>query len=119
MNWYTKCFQNYATFEGRARRKEYWMFALFNFIIAFAWGFVEGLLGIGGFISGLYGLVALLPGISVSVRRMHDIGKSGWWLWIGLIPLVGAIVLLVFACTEGTRGPHMYGDDPKAGEAAA
>ena len=119
MNWFLKCFHEYVTFSGRARRKEYWMFWLFNFIVSFVIGLIEGLAGMEvQFLSTLYSLAVLLPGISVSVRRLHDIEKSGWWLWIGVVPIVGAIVLLVFACLEGTKGPNRFGPDPKA-EAAS
>ena len=95
------------------------MFTLFNFIFSLAIRIVEVVsetgFGRDATFSVLYTLAILLPSISVCVRRMHDINKSGWWLWIGLVPLVGGIVLLVFACTEGTNGPNRYGPDPKAG----
>ena len=115
MNWFVKCLQNYVTFSGRARRKEFWMFYLFYMIFAFVFGFVEGLAGMETpVLSGIYGLAMLLPAISVLVRRLHDIDKSGWWFWIALVPFVGGIVLLVFECIEGTRGPNRFGPDPKA-----
>ena len=123
MSWFVKCLQNYVTFSGRARRKEYWMFVLFNLIIGFVLGFVEGLLNLfpgseASVLANIFSLAVLLPGISVSVRRMHDIDKSGWWLWIGAVPIVGAIVLLVFACMEGTKGTNRFGPDPKAESAS-
>ena len=106
MNYYFKVLQNYATFNGRARRKEYWMFVLFNMIIAFVFGFVCGLIGAPD-LANLYTLAILLPSIAVGVRRMHDVGKSGWFL---LIPIYNFIL----AVTEGEKGENQYGQDPKA-----
>lgn len=130
MNWYVKVLKQYVDFSGRARRTEYWMFTLFNTIILIVLGFIDRALGFGSFSSstsngvafsagigllgGLYSLAVLLPSLGVSVRRLHDTNRSGWWLLIGLIPLVGAIVLLVFFVLEGTRGPNRHGVDPKA-----
>jgi len=118
MNWYLEVLKKYAVFNGRARRKEYWMFILFDFIIMFVLGFVEGFVEalVGGssvisiisIISHIYSLVVLIPRIAVGVRRMHDSNHSGWWL---LLPIVN----LVFACREGTRGDNRFGPDPKAG----
>jgi uncharacterized membrane protein YhaH (DUF805 family) len=105
MNYYLKVLQNYATFNGRARRSEYWYFILFNFIIAFVLGFFGGLIKMP-IISTIYTLLVLIPGIAVGVRRMHDVGKSGWFL---LIPIYNFIL----ACTEGVRGENEYGADPK------
>lgn len=113
MDWYLKVLRQYADFEGRARRTEYWMFALFNIIIAFVLGFVEGLVGGPGILGFLYGLAVLLPGIAVSVRRLHDTGKSGWLLLIAFIPLIGAIVLLVFMVMDSQPGDNQYGPNPK------
>ena len=117
MEWFLKVVRdNYANFNGRARRKEYWMFALFQLII------VYGILGIGmalesGVISGLGGLIALaliIPGIAVSVRRMHDVGKSGWILLIALIPLAG-LYILYLSVLDGDAGDNEYGPNPKGG----
>jgi uncharacterized membrane protein YhaH (DUF805 family) len=105
MNWYLEVFKKYAVFSGRARRKEYWMFVLFNQIILFVLGFVTVLLGAPSLVY-LYTFAVLIPSIAVGVRRMHDINHSGWWL---LFPIVN----LVFACTEGTRGENKFGSDPK------
>lgn len=117
MDWYLKVLKNYVGFEGRARRKEYWMFALFNLIISIVLGIIDGLMASSpeslGVLGLLYSLAVLLPSLAVSVRRLHDIGRSGWWLLIVLVPLIGAIVLLVFAVTEGTRGSNRFGPDPK------
>lgn len=100
-------FENYANFNGRARRQEYWMFFLVNIIIAFVLGFVTGLISPSlVIISNIYTLAVLIPAIAVGVRRMHDVGKSGWYL---LIPIYS----LILACTEGEKGPNQYGADPK------
>ena len=120
MNWYLDVLKKYAVFSGRARRKEYWMFVLFNVVFAVAAIILDNLLGlvfkdIGyGPIYLLYVLATLIPGIAVSVRRLHDIGKSGWYLLLGLIPCVGGIILLVFDVTPGDVGDNEYGADPKA-----
>ncbi|WP_419875402.1 DUF805 domain-containing protein [Candidatus Pristimantibacillus sp. PTI5] len=113
MQWYLKALKNYVGFTGRARRMEYWNFILFNIIISIALAIVETLVGLTGVLTGLYSLAMLLPSLAVGVRRLHDIGKSGLWLLIGFIPLVGAIVLLVFAFMEGEEGNNQYGPNPK------
>ena len=113
MNWYMDVLKKYAVFNGRARRKEYWMFFLFNLIIFLVIGFVEGLFGSPGIIGVLYSLAILIPGIAVSVRRLHDTGRSGWWLLIGFIPLLGVIVLLVFMVQDSKPGDNQYGANPK------
>lgn len=112
MDWYLKALKNYVGFEGRARRKEYWNFALFNFLISLALAVVDAMLETG-ILTGLYGLAVLLPGLAVSVRRLHDTNRSGWWLLIGLIPVVGAIALLVFALLDSDPDPNRYGSSPK------
>ncbi len=106
MNWYIKVLQSYAVFSGRARRKEYWMFFLFNIIIAIVLGLIEGMLGGKGIVGNIYSLVVLIPGIAVGVRRMHDTDHSGWFL---LIPLYN----LVLAVREGQSGDNRFGSDPK------
>jgi len=130
VNWYAKVLRQYVDFQGRARRTEYWMFTLFNVIISIVLGFVDRLLGFGsvrsstaggvsfsaspGLLGTIYALAVLLPSLAVAVRRLHDTDRSGWWVLIALIPLIGAIVLLVFFVLEGTRGPNSHGQDPKA-----
>jgi uncharacterized membrane protein YhaH (DUF805 family) len=132
MEWMLLPLRRYADFTGRSRRKEYWMFFLFNLLIAVV---VWGLLAVT-YIAGmsetamttvmtpvflLYALVVLafvIPGLAVTVRRLHDTDRSGWTILFGLIPIVGPILLLVYYCTEGTRGPNRFGPDPKAGEGA-
>ena len=120
MNYYTDVIKKYTQFTGRATRKEYWMFVLFNVIISFVIGFIDKLLGLDftlglwqtGVLSIIYSLFVLLPGTAVSVRRLHDIDKSGWNLLLSLIPLVGAIIVIVFMCKPGTAGVNKYGETP-------
>jgi uncharacterized membrane protein YhaH (DUF805 family) len=113
MEWYLKVLRQYVDFAGRARRKEYWMFTLVNVIIALVLAILDNVLTTG--ILGLvYSLAVLLPSLAVGVRRLHDTGRSGWWLLISLIPLIGAIVLVVFFATDGEPQPNAYGPDPKA-----
>jgi uncharacterized membrane protein YhaH (DUF805 family) len=125
MQWYLKVLKQYADFSGRARRTEFWMFALFNFIASAILSLVDTMIGTASYISSggmfympgilgaIYGLAVLVPSLAVAVRRLHDTDRTGWWLLIGLIPLVGLIVLIVFWATEGDRGPNQYGPDPK------
>ncbi len=119
MNWYLEALKKYAEFNGRARRREYWFFVLFNVIISFVLGFIDGLAGLAGEtgfgpLGGLYTLAVLCPGLAVSARRLHDTGRSGWWLLIVFVPIVGALVLLVFMLLEGDAGDNAYGPNPKA-----
>lgn len=119
MNWYLKCLQQYADFSGRARRKEYWMFALFNLIftiVAIIFDNVVGTASPGfgtGLFYGLYVLAVFIPGLAVAVRRLHDVGKSGWMFLIVLIPLLGAIWLLVLMLTDSQHGTNKWGKNPK------
>jgi uncharacterized membrane protein YhaH (DUF805 family) len=119
MNWYLKALKNYANFSGRARRKEYWYFTLFNLIVAFVLGFIDGMIGSFspeagmGLLGGIYTLAVLIPGLAVLVRRLHDTERSGWWLLIALIPLIGAIVLLVFMVQDSKAGSNKFGENPK------
>ncbi len=123
MNWYIEVLRKYAVFEGRARRTEFWMFVLFNIIIGAVLGIIDTILGLrishngAGVLGSLYSLGVLVPSLAVAVRRLHDTNRSGWWLFIGLIPLIGFIVLIVWYATEGTRGPNQYGSDPKMASA--
>jgi uncharacterized membrane protein YhaH (DUF805 family) len=116
MHWYTDVLRKYAVFGGRARRREYWMFTLVNLIIS---GILYGLYfstrsTILAIIVSLYSLAVLLPSLGVLIRRLHDTGRTGWWFFIPLIPLVGAVWLFVLTVLNGTRGPNRYGPDPKA-----
>lgn len=118
MEYYKKVLNHYADFTGRARRKEYWMFVLVNFLVMMVVGIISGLLSTA-FSSevpfvlfyGAYSLAILVPTLAVTVRRLHDIGKSGWMYFVGLIPLIGGIWLLVLLVTEGNHGPNQYGED--------
>jgi uncharacterized membrane protein YhaH (DUF805 family) len=115
MEWYLRVVKdNYANFGGRARRKEYWMFVLFNMLFVFAALIVDFILGTFPLLYVVYILGIILPSIAVTVRRLHDVGKSGWWYFIVLIPIIGAIWLLVLLCTDGTPGANSYGPSPKA-----
>lgn len=139
MNGYTEALRKYAVFSGRSRRREYWVFALVNLIISGVLGWLDTTLGtptfpIGGFglpdstnvpgampvgaltlglLSLIYSLAVLIPGIAVTVRRLHDIGRSGWWLLIGLVPVVGVIVLFVFTLLDSQPDANQYGPNPK------
>ena len=113
MNWYLGCWKKYAEFSGRARRQEFWMFVLFNFLASVALGFVDGILGTSCALGGLYSLAVLIPALAVGVRRLHDTDRSGWMMLISLIPLVGAIVLLVFLCSDSKPGENRFGANPK------
>ncbi len=123
MEWYLAVMRNYAGFEGRARRREYWMFSLFNGLFTLAaivldaatGGSTMPLLDYGPF-QILYGVATFIPSLAVLVRRLHDVGKTGWYLLVVLIPILGAIWLLVLACTEGDAGVNKYGADPKKGQ---
>ncbi len=112
MNWYLTVLKKYAVFSGRARREEYWMFCLFYMIIGFILGIIEGIAGINpgsdeSILAYIHSLAVLVPSIAVGVRRMHDVGKSGWFM---LIPIYN----LILAATGGDKGENQYGPDPKA-----
>ncbi len=121
MHWYITVLKKYAVFSGRARRKEFWFFVLFNLLVSLVLGIFDGLLGTArvgddvGLLGAVYGLVVLVPGIAVMVRRLHDIGRTGWWVLIGFVPLVGTIVLIVFAVLDSQPGSNAYGPNPKGG----
>jgi len=107
---------HYADFNGRVRRKEFWSFTLVSVIISVVLGIVDSILGkMGiGFTGYIYSLAVLVPSLGLLVRRLHDTGKSGWWILLGLTG-IGAFVVLYFACLDST-GPNEFGPDPKAGE---
>ncbi|QZE15389.1 DUF805 domain-containing protein [Halosquirtibacter laminarini] len=98
------CFKNYAQFNGRAGRREYWMFILFNMIVSFLISFINPILGY------IYSVAVIIPGLAVSVRRLHDLGKSGWFYLLCLIPIVGWIILIVWFATKGEEGENQYGE---------
>jgi len=113
-------FRNYVNFVDRASRSEFWYWFLFVFLVAIAAGLIDlALLPNSAVhpISSLASLALIIPGLAVSVRRLHDIDRSGWWLLLGLVPLIGAIVLLVWYCTRGALGPNRFGPDPLGGRA--
>ena len=125
MEWYLKVMRdNYANFSGRARRKEYWMFTLFQLLVMIVLMILDNVLGLDFEIQGIslnYGylyligiIVHFIPSFSVLVRRLHDVGKSGWFYLIALIPLIGAIWLFVLFVTEGKKEDNKWGPDPKA-----
>ena len=104
-------FSKYATFSGRSSRSAYWWFYLFNILILIAALLVDLALGTSGIIYGLVGLGLLLPNLAVAARRLHDSGHSAWWLLIGILPLIGAIVLLVFTL-QRSEPPNQWGTGP-------
>ena len=119
MNWYLTVLKKYAEFSGRARRKEYWMFVLFNIIFFIVAIILDNILGTAienvgyGLFYFLYGLAVIIPSLAVTVRRLHDTGKSGWWIFISLIPLIGGIWLLILLVTDSQPGENPYGPSPK------
>jgi len=125
LDWAVLPLKRYTDFSGRSRRKEYWFFVLGVFIVAIVLSILEGIVGLSGMIGGAYGpltalffLGIIVPSIAVQVRRFHDQDKSGWWVLIGLVPIVGGLVVLVFMFLEGTKGPNRFGPDPKAENSA-
>ncbi len=119
MSWYLEVLKKYAVFNGRARRKEYWFFFLFSIIITIvlsiidvAAGSFDAKTGLGLF-SGIYTLAVLIPSLAVSVRRLHDTDRSGWWLLISLIPIIGGLVILVFVVLDSDTAENRYGANPK------
>ncbi len=119
MNWYIEVLKKYAVFNGRAQRKEYWYFVLFNILISIVLAIIDGVTGSFsadagmGLLGGIYTLGVLIPSIAVGVRRLHDTDRSGWWMFIALIPIVGAIVLIVFLASDSKPEENQYGPNPK------
>lgn len=129
MNWMLLPYRRYFDFAGRSRRKEYWLFVLFQILVSIVInavfgsptyervgmfvGFSSMLSGPGGIAQNLFVLASLIPWLAVAVRRLHDQDKSGWLLLLALIPILGWFALLVLMCLEGTRGPNRFGGDPK------
>lgn len=112
------CLKKYANGAGRGRRSEYWWFALFGVLVGIVAGVIDAILG-----SEAVGLIAslalLIPSVAAGIRRLHDRGRSGWWLLIAFVPIVGVIVLLVWFVSDGDAGPNKYGEDPKGRPAFA
>ena len=122
MKWWILCMRKYADFSGRARRMEFWMFTLFSSIFTLAAVWIDYSLGTmskngTGLLSTVFELAILVPTLAVTVRRLHDVGRSGWWYFIGFIPIIGMIWLLVLTVTDGNPGDNPYGPDPKASPA--
>ena len=121
MHWYIDVLKKYTVFSGRARRKEFWMFFLFSAIISIFLAVIDEFMGwqfemggdILGFLSTLYYVAVIVPYLAVIIRRLHDTERTGWWILIAFIPIVGVLVLLVFLILQGTRGENRYGPDPK------
>ncbi len=125
MDWYIKALKNWKDFAGRSRRKEYWFFILINAIISIGLSIVDQIIGTANAESGfgvlgtVYALVILVPAIAVTIRRLHDTNKSGWWILIIFIPIIGPLVLLYFMIIDSDEGDNQYGPNPKAGETAS
>lgn len=118
MNWVMKALKQYADFNGRSQRTEYWLFVLFCIVVSFVLSLIDKMIGTYsdsgvGLLSGIFSLAVLLPGIAVGIRRLHDTGRSGWWLLIALVPLIGEIVLIVFMVQDSVPGTNAYGPSPK------
>lgn len=118
MNWFVTAVKKYAVFRGRAGRPEYWYFILIYFVCVIGLSLLDSMMGTYssedglGVFSGIFMLALLLPSLAVGVRRLHDTDRTGWWLLITVIPIIGAIVLLVFTVQRGTEGLNRYGDGP-------
>lgn len=113
MNWYAKVMREYFNVDGRARRTEYWMYLLVYLGVLIVAGILDAALGVG-LIGALVALAHLIPSITVGVRRLHDIDRSGWWLLVALVPLIGWIIAIYWAVKEGDAGSNRYGANPKA-----
>lgn len=113
MNWYLDVLKKYVEFTGRARRTEYWMFALINLVISVVLSFIDGAIGTGYILGTLYSLAILLPALAVSIRRLHDTSRSGLYLLLIFIPFIGAIALIIFMVQDSTPGDNQYGPNPK------
>lgn len=119
MDWFIYALRRYNDFNGRSRRREYWLYVLFYILLAIGAHFLDSLFGFAdvgevyGPIYTLFVIIMVLPSIAVAVRRLHDIGKSGWWIFVGFVPVIGFIWLLIYFVREGTIGPNQYGPDPK------
>jgi len=113
MHWYIDVLKQYFVFDGRAHRTEYWMFTLISFIVSIIIAVVEGVLGIAGFLGGVYSLAILCPSLGVGARRLHDTGRSAWWLLLAFIPCLGWLVLIVLFALDSEGGSNDYGPNPK------
>ena len=111
-------FSNYVNFRDRAARSEYWYWVLFIFVAEIVTFIIDAVIG-ARVTTGIFGLVTFLPGLAVAVRRLHDLDRAGWWILLSLIPLIGWIILIIWACSKGTDGPNRFGPDPLDGMAGA
>jgi uncharacterized membrane protein YhaH (DUF805 family) len=113
LDYYAEVIRKYAVFDGRAGRAEYWWFFLANLIVYFVLGFLSSMAGtVFTVLMVLYALAIFLPSLGVTIRRLHDTNRSGWWIFIGVVPVIGAIALLVFYASQGTGGENRYGAAP-------
>ena len=118
MEYFIGAFKQYATFSGRARRKEYWMFILFYIIVYISLVIIDVISGTFssengyGILAALFALAALIPSLAIGARRLHDINKSGWWQLLYLIPIIGVFIMLFFLVSKGTEGENRFGVDP-------
>ena len=123
MNWYLEVLKKYAVFDGRAQRAEYWYFFLFSMIISLVFVAIDIATGSFneetgfGLLSGIYTLAVLIPTIAVGVRRLHDTNRTGWWMLLALVPLIGFIVLIVFFVIDSDQSANEYGKNPKGSTA--
>lgn len=114
MNWYLDILKNkFALFEGRARREEFWMFVLINFIISVVVSVIARAIGLE-FLSFVYSIALLVPSLAVGARRLHDTNRSGWWQLLNFIPIIGWIILIIWFATDSDVGSNQYGENPKA-----
>lgn len=113
MEWYKDAFIRFTDFQGRSQREAFWFFLLFHLLVAFALGFVDGLLGLGGFLGFIYALIALVPSAALTVRRLHDMGRSGWFILLALLPGIGMVILLIMAAIDSEDGSNEWGPNPK------
>ncbi len=125
MQWYFRAFRRYATFSGRAYRQEFWLFLLWSLVVSLLLSIIDRKAGWMvvqeeqiemGWLQLVYAVATLVPTLALSARRLHDIGRSGWWQLIGAIPFVGLIVMIIWFATPGTPGPNRYGPDPRIGD---
>ncbi len=121
IDWMKLALSRYSDFSGRSRRMEYWMFVILQIGVSIVTSLIDNIIGLGGIVFGAYGpltlivsLVLIVPAIAVGVRRLHDRDMSGWFLLLGLVPIVGGLILLVIFLLEGTQGSNKYGADPKS-----
>ena len=114
MSWYLQAWKKYGIFSGRSQRSEYWYFALFNAIIAFLLVIIGGASHTGMLLFWMYCVAALIPSVAAAIRRLHDTSHSGWWILLGVIPIIGPIVLLVFYATDSAPETNAYGPSPRA-----